>query len=195
MGAPTVDCHEDAKTRRRESNGTSQYDSLDTILEDRYVEVQEQAYSNAGDSKVAKDLRLIHRVHSIDRLDFKNEAIVHDDVEALFAELLSSIKHRNSFLAFVWDAAGIELDARGSGVNTFQQSRTQRSVDGDAAANRAMNQRFELVGERRFYSQHRYLLSVSSSCLRVFVAVFFVSSWSHLATFVVAFSEQSVVDL
>jgi len=53
MGAPTVDCHEDAKTRRRESNATSQYDSLDTILEDRHVEVQEQAYSNEGDSKVA----------------------------------------------------------------------------------------------------------------------------------------------
>ena len=52
-------------------------DTLNPILQQRDIEVDEQAKPQTGQSQIRQQLCLEHRVHLLDRLEFGNDSVVH----------------------------------------------------------------------------------------------------------------------
>ena len=80
-------------------------DSLDAVLQDDHVEVDEQAERESGDLQVGAHLRFVKRSQGFDRLEFEDQAPADDHVYAALANHFAFVEHIDTNLWLEWNAA------------------------------------------------------------------------------------------
>ena len=71
-----------------------------------------------------------------------------DEVEALLAEQLAAIDHRIALFALERDPRRVKLERKRPRVDRLEQARPECAMNGDAATDGVVNQRFEVVRQR-----------------------------------------------
>jgi hypothetical protein len=71
-----------------------QDDPLDTVLQDRNVEINEQSRTNGGHPEVTQKLSAVELGQAFDRLDLQDQLVVDDEVQSLMAQHLTAIDDR-----------------------------------------------------------------------------------------------------
>jgi len=77
------------KTRSR----LSQHDSSDTLLQNRHIEVHDQAHTRSRQSQIAHDLSYMNRMDLLDRLDFDDDLTIDEQIDSMLAQERSSVLH------------------------------------------------------------------------------------------------------
>src|SRR5437867_2372113 len=86
-----------AASRRR----ALQHHTLDSILQQSRVEVDEEPDPLAGHAKVVEQLRFEQRYRSLDALDFHHDEILDNQVDLILTEKSAFVERCNPFLTLV----------------------------------------------------------------------------------------------
>lgn len=104
--------------------------ALDSISQALHIEINEQPDSNAAQSHVRQDLCLVNRMDCFHALDFDDNHVLNDQVDAVAKLNLFSIEHdRQSNLTRYRESAFSEFMSETRLIDTFQQPRSQHGVD------------------------------------------------------------------
>ena len=88
-------------------------------------------------------------MNAIDSLQFKQNSLRHDEVEAMDVDSFAAIENRTDLLALERNAGHFELDAYGAMVDSFEEARPQLAMHFNAASTRSVNEIFEIGAQRR----------------------------------------------
>ncbi|HEY7286005.1 MAG TPA: hypothetical protein VH497_11205 [Vicinamibacterales bacterium] len=112
-------------------------------------------------------------MNAINGFQLHQDLIADNQVQSVSVDVLSAIPDGNRLLLFERNALLCQLEANGSVISDFDQSRTQLAMNQDAAPYGSVNQSFDVGGKRRWNAQcHRIdsEIELISSGLRVFAA-------------------------
>src|SRR5256885_2287614 len=109
--------------------------SLDSVLEQRYVEVNQQAQRFMDNSHVGAGLESMLGDERIDRLYFDNKLSSYQQIDLPSTDDDSLINNFDRLLAFEGDATKRQFDVHRSFVHFLLQARPQVSMNFDCRAN------------------------------------------------------------
>jgi hypothetical protein len=107
----------------------------------------------------------------LDRFDFEDDFAADDKAQSMFAELLAAVDDGVRLLPFEPNVSRCELETNRAAIRVFEQTGSKLAMDGDAAADRVVNQPLDDVGKRA-RNLHNIPFFVFFVPLRVFVVPF-----------------------
>lgn len=116
-------------------------DALDSIGESRNVEVDEEPLIDVEQPKIGEKLRLVDGYEVFDGLEFKNEPILHNHVEAMpTVKLEALVGDCDTPVGDKCQPGGGQFVAQAALIDGLQQAGPQVSVDLDGAPDHAFNE-------------------------------------------------------
>ena len=104
-------------------------DAVETVLQQRDVEIDQQAQGKMQQAQVGPDLHAMHGQQGLDRLGLNQQPALHDQVGAVGRfNGLAAVNQGDGFLALDGEAECAELDREAFLVGTFQQARAERAL-------------------------------------------------------------------
>src|SRR5205823_4803643 len=118
-------------------------------LEDRRVEVKQEASVYAAQSHIRQDLRLMDRHQSLNGFQLQDESAFDDDIDPIPAiQPHRFVDHRQGYLTFKVYPSPTQLKTEAFLVRGLQQSGTKMAVNLDGEANNLVRQDVPLVRHR-----------------------------------------------
>ena len=144
-------------------------DALDATPKRRDVEADE-APAKASGFQVRENLRDMDRCDALHGLELDHQAVVHDEIQAGFANLSSLVLHADRSLSGKPDAAERQLDAQRFLIDGFEIARTEKAVHLDRCPNHRVRQWISLIHSHHL--SEMFHIGTSSLCLCASVVPF-----------------------
>ena len=97
-------------------------------------------------------LRLVNRMQSLDRFYFDDDRALDEQVHLeIIPHAFSAVGHPHAMIVLETDLLRAQLDSRAVLLDRLQQSRPERRVNGDRAADDAFGDRLDPLGRRPFH--------------------------------------------
>lgn len=104
--------------------------SVDTVAHSDFMEIEKQPDRNTQQFHIAQQLRFMYRMHLFDRFQFKEKAILNQNVQTQrLLESVSFVFDRNHQLAFCFDFLKLKFPRHTFFINGFNQPRPHPPVD------------------------------------------------------------------
>lgn len=108
----------------------------DALTEHENIEVDKQPERNLGDAEVREQLRLEHRVHHFQRLEFRQQVSADHDIQAITrVQAHAFVNQRQGHLPLMLDAAGGEFEAQRALVVRLVKTGAKFAMDRQRGAN------------------------------------------------------------
>ena len=153
------DQRRDRRARRDTHSGkpltTRLMPSLDQPL---HVEIDQQADFTAGEPQVRQHLGAVHRLESLDRLDFDDHRVFDEQIDSVAAvERLTSVDQRKRLLSFDVQPTVEQFEGEARFVRRFEQARAELAMNRDRRADDLVGQRVQtfLLDMRRQHAISR----------------------------------------
>ena len=102
------------------------------VLQERHIEVEQQAGAEAAQAQIAKDLGLVDRRQGLDRLDLHQQRVAHDDIRTKAGSQVGPlIGNRDRHLPLMLYAVGGELLTKTGLIDALEQSGAEVTVNFD----------------------------------------------------------------
>jgi hypothetical protein len=113
-------------------------ESLYSVSEQPGIEIDEEPHSLASNTKIRKNLSFKYWVKSLYTLNFDDHFVLHEQVEAIFADLFLLIENGENKLTLKVDAGTLKLDCQCRFVGAFEKTWAQLAMHFDSATDNCL---------------------------------------------------------